>query len=80
MARSFRSVPTAAAFNLCIRSWAPMALPDTALVLVGSTFFGTTYTGGNAGDGTIFSISTAGTGFQTLHFSRAAMGTGLPPD
>lgn len=37
------------------------------LVLSGSTHYGTTYTGGSAGNGTIFAINTDGTGFTTLY-------------
>ncbi len=36
------------------------------LALSGSTLYGTAQVGGSAGDGTVFSISTAGTGYQTL--------------
>jgi uncharacterized repeat protein (TIGR03803 family) len=42
------------------------AQPDGSLTLVGSTLYGTTYGGGANRDGTIFSINTDGTGFQTL--------------
>ncbi|HEY5314502.1 MAG TPA: choice-of-anchor tandem repeat GloVer-containing protein, partial [Pirellulales bacterium] len=35
--------------------------------LVGSTLYGTTEDGGSQSEGTIFSIQTDGTGFQTLH-------------
>ena len=36
------------------------------LVLSGNTLYGTTDTGGNSGDGTVFKINTDGTGFTTL--------------
>ena len=39
----------------------------TALVLSGSTLYGTTYYGGNSGAGTVFSLNTDGTGFSTLY-------------
>ncbi len=41
--------------------------PYAGLTLVGSTLFGTTFGGGGAGDGTVFSINTDGTGFQVVH-------------
>src|ERR1035437_287030 len=40
--------------------------PKGALVLSGNTLYGTTYQGGSAGVGTIFSINTNGTGFTVL--------------
>ena len=41
--------------------------PACGLTLSGSTLYGTTSEGGSSGDGTIFSISTSGTGFKTLY-------------
>jgi uncharacterized repeat protein (TIGR03803 family) len=43
------------------------ASPTAALLLNGTTLYGTTYTGGNAGNGTIFAINTDGTGFTNLY-------------
>jgi uncharacterized repeat protein (TIGR03803 family) len=51
------------------------AYPSGELVLSSNTLYGTTSTGGNAGSGTVFSISTDGTGFATLHtFTAVAAG------
>src|SRR5580765_653256 len=43
------------------------ANPLAGLILWGNTLFGTTSAGGASNNGTIFSISTNGTGFTTLH-------------
>ena len=43
------------------------ANPESGLVLVGNTLFGTTFYGGTASRGTIFSIKTNGTSFANLH-------------
>jgi uncharacterized repeat protein (TIGR01451 family) len=40
--------------------------PSAGLTLVGSTLYGTTTSGGSNNTGTIFSVSTDGTGYQTL--------------
>jgi uncharacterized repeat protein (TIGR03803 family) len=42
------------------------ASPAAAVVLVGGALYGTTAEGGSANDGTVFSVSTSGTGFKTL--------------
>jgi len=42
-------------------------LPDAALILSGNSLFGTTFRGGSAGNGTVFKISTDGTGFATIY-------------
>ena len=42
------------------------AYPQASLTLSGSTLYGTTYGGGSSDEGTIFSVNTNGTGFQTL--------------
>ena len=48
--------------------------PNGTLLLVGDTFYGTTYQGGRAGNGTIFAINTNANSFTTLHsFSLAVL-------
>jgi uncharacterized repeat protein (TIGR03803 family) len=51
------------------------AEPEAGLVLSGSTLYGTTRVGGGSGNGTVFAITTDGTGFQTLHSFTAGSGT-----
>jgi uncharacterized repeat protein (TIGR03803 family) len=41
--------------------------PGTSLLLSGSTLYGMTYSGGAAGQGTIFSLGTGGTGFNVMY-------------
>lgn len=41
--------------------------PMSGMTLSGSTLYGTTYLGGSAGDGTVFSVNTDGSGFTTLY-------------
>jgi uncharacterized repeat protein (TIGR03803 family) len=43
------------------------ASPESALTLSGNTVYGTTYSGGPFGYGTIFSVHTDGSGFVNLH-------------
>ena len=43
------------------------ANPEGGLVLSGSTLYGTTFYGGTNGNGTVFAISTNGTGFTKLY-------------
>jgi uncharacterized repeat protein (TIGR03803 family) len=43
------------------------AKPRGGLILCGNTLFGTASQGGTSGNGTVFSVSTDGTGFQALH-------------
>jgi uncharacterized repeat protein (TIGR03803 family) len=40
---------------------------NASLALSGNTLYGTTYLGGTSGRGTVFRLSTDGTGFRTLH-------------
>ena len=56
------------------------AYPSGPLLLVGSTLYGTTSSGGADGDGTIFSINTNGTNFQILHSFTDTSGDGDDPD
>lgn len=43
------------------------ATPLCGLVMVGNVLFGTTYYGGAAGQGTVFSMNTDGSGYTVLH-------------
>src|SRR6266446_2739037 len=40
------------------------------LMLSGNTLYGTTYTGGPSGNGTVFKVNTNGTGFTTLYYGH----------
>jgi len=42
------------------------ANPQAGLLLRGNTLYGTTYTGGSSGNGTVFEINTDGTGYAVL--------------
>ncbi len=50
------------------------ARPKSGLTLAGNVLYGTTFTGGSAGSGTIFQTNTDGTGFSTLHEFSATNG------
>jgi len=52
------------------------ARPRSGLALSGNTLYGTTFTGGSSGGGTIFKINTDGTGFSTLYEFTATNGVG----
>ncbi|MGA2541331.1 MAG: choice-of-anchor tandem repeat GloVer-containing protein [Verrucomicrobiota bacterium] len=43
------------------------ASPSGELLLSGGALYGTTFSGGNAGGGTVFKVNTDGSGFSTLH-------------
>ena len=43
------------------------AIPQAALLLLGNTLYGTAAYGGTNGNGTVFALSTNGTGFTILH-------------
>jgi uncharacterized repeat protein (TIGR03803 family) len=43
------------------------ALPQAGLILSGNALYGTAYTGGTNGNGTVFKVNTNGTGFTILH-------------
>jgi uncharacterized repeat protein (TIGR03803 family) len=43
------------------------AYPDVTLVLSGSTLYGAAYWGGDHGNGTVFRVSTNGSGFTAFH-------------
>jgi uncharacterized repeat protein (TIGR03803 family) len=52
--------------------------PNSLLLLLGETLYGTAAYGGNSGQGTAFSVHTDGTGFTNLH-TFPALSTYLPP-
>ena len=54
------------------------AAPLAGLILSGTNFYGTTSAGGGSGYGTVFSVSTNGTGFATLHSFTAGNDGGGP--
>ncbi len=54
------------------------AEPQTHLVLADGTLYGTTSQGGNLGGGTLFSLSTNGTGFASLHAFSTYVDGGIP--
>jgi uncharacterized repeat protein (TIGR03803 family) len=55
------------------------AHPYAGLLLSGGTLYGTAYQGGKAGAGTVFALSTNGTGFTTLYnFSNNLSSFGWP--
>jgi uncharacterized repeat protein (TIGR03803 family) len=57
------------------------AAPYGELILSGTTLYGTTYAGGSASNGTIFSISIDGSGFTNLHsFATNEEGTPINSD
>lgn len=62
--------------------WPPInndgAYPGAGLVLSGNTLYGTATEGGSAGRGVVFSISTDGTGFTTLHNFTGGSDGGRP--
>jgi uncharacterized repeat protein (TIGR03803 family) len=56
------------------------ANPQAGLLWAGNTLYGTTSSGGNAGDGTLFQINPDGTGYAVLHnFLGHAQGDGSGP-
>ena len=52
------------------------ARPKSGLALSGNVLYGTTFTGGSSGSGTLFKINTDGTGFSTLYEFSATNGAG----
>src|SRR5665213_1169229 len=50
------------------------AYPQTVLLLVGVSLYGTTYSGGTNGTGAVFALNTNGTGFTNLHYFAAISG------
>jgi uncharacterized repeat protein (TIGR03803 family) len=53
--------------NLDVFTNADGANPFAGLILSGDTLYGTANNGGTAGSGTVFAVSTNGTGFRTLY-------------
>src|SRR6266851_1360506 len=51
--------------------------PFAGVILSDNTLYGTTYTGGSSGKGTVFAVNTDGTGFTNLH--SLAGGDGAAP-
>ncbi len=54
------------------------AYPKVGVIASGSTLYGATVNGGAADDGTVFSLSTTGTGFQLLHSFTGTTDGALP--
>lgn len=53
------------------------AFPSGDLILAGTTLYGTTFSGGDSQNGTVFVINTDGTGFRTLYsFTVSSDGSG----
>ncbi len=56
------------------------AFPNAGLILSGAALYGTTYWGGSAGSGTVFAVSTNGTGFTVLHNFGSSSSDGSLPE
>jgi len=54
------------------------ASPWDGLLLWGNTLYGTAYSGGSSGKGTVFALNTDGTGFTTLHTFTGGSGGAYP--
>jgi uncharacterized repeat protein (TIGR03803 family) len=54
------------------------ANPQAGLVLSGNTLYGTAINGGSSGNGTVFAVTTDGTGFATLYSFRGPSCYGCP--
>jgi uncharacterized repeat protein (TIGR03803 family) len=54
------------------------ANPESGLLIVGNTVFGTTENGGTAGKGTVFAVNSNGTGFTNLHSFTGGSDGDLP--
>jgi uncharacterized repeat protein (TIGR03803 family) len=50
----------------------------SSVILSGGTLFGTTYSGGSEDAGTVFKVSTNGTGYTNIHSFTATSGGGFP--
>jgi len=72
------SITTEGAYFTSLYSFAGAndgANPSAGLIVSGNTLYGTTAGGGVWGNGTVFAISTDGTGFKTMHGFTATTGT-----
>jgi uncharacterized repeat protein (TIGR03803 family) len=56
------------------------ANPIAGLILASNTLYGTAYSGGSSGSGTVFQLNTDGTGFITLRSFTAPSGTSFGPN
>jgi len=54
--------------------------PDGDLILSGNTLYGTTFSGGTNGMGTVFSINTDGSNYTVIHSFNTAAGEGKDPE
>jgi len=54
------------------------ASPWDGLIVWGNTLYGTAYSGGSSGKGTVFALNTDGTGFTTLHTFTGGSGGAYP--
>jgi uncharacterized repeat protein (TIGR03803 family) len=63
----YNFTPTHYNGNLDVFTNSDGANPFAGLILSGDTLYGTANNGGTAGSGTVFAVSTNGTGFRTLH-------------
>jgi uncharacterized repeat protein (TIGR03803 family) len=52
--------------------------PSAGLILSGNTLYGTAFSGGDAKNGTVFSLNTNGTGFKTLYAFTGGSDGGSP--
>jgi uncharacterized repeat protein (TIGR03803 family) len=64
---NFMTLHSFSALDTTLGTNADGAIPYGGLVLANGTLYGTTYAGGVAGRGAIFSVRTNGTGFTVLH-------------
>jgi len=63
----------------CVNSNSDGALPVAGLILSGNSLYGTTKSGGNSGNGTVFAVNTDGAGFTTLHHFAGSPADGAVP-
>jgi uncharacterized repeat protein (TIGR03803 family) len=52
------------------------AAPFAGVILSGNTLYGTTYRGGNMGNGTVVKVNVDGSGFMILHSFTTALISG----